>query len=391
MNKKNIILGLLVSSTLSCFAQNKQSLPFSIESLDKVMSGNTSKALDKYVYFLYDVDRDGRKELFVKEKVKDYNTYYGFVIKDNKEVELVLERSSGGSEDFGYTSDGYLWHYEEHTGGQSQYTSNFKLKNSKVVSSTHMSVDVPSDMNEDSEISTEYQVYQNGKLISKKEADYNKYNPKGTQTSLYNIEGWKDFPSSEIEKLKKLKATQPITQEIVGDLNKDGIVDKIVIETPRNKANIVVRESDGYEYNFNQPIMYVYFSDGKDYKLFKKYSNVIPHPEEEDECVDLQVTISEKGVLKISYSLFYSMGSYGSSDHSYLYRYQDGDFCLIGEEHTESERNTGDYENVSINHLTHKKQVKTGNNFEDGKKPTEKWLSIPNKPLEKLGAKNLKE
>jgi len=388
---KNSILFLLVlcAQTPLC-AQSKAMLPFSMKSLEKAMEKSTNIIIEKYVYTLYDVDHDGRKELFVKEKVRDHNTYYGFVIKDNKEVELVFERSSGGSEDFGYTSDGYLWHYEEHTGGQSQYTSNFKLKNSKVVSSTHMSVEIPSDMNEDSDISTEYEVYQNGKLISKKEADYNKYNPKGTQTSLYDVEGWEDFPSSATDKPQKAKTTSSKIDEFFGDLNKDEIKDKVVIETPRNKEKMLIRESDGYEFNFNQPILKIYFGDGTDYKLYKTYKNVIPHPESEDECVDLEVSITERGVLRIYYSLFYSMGSYGTSNHTYLYRYQNDDFYLIGEDHTESSRNTGDYENVSINYLTHKKQVKAGNNFDD-KKPTEKWSSIPNKSLEKLGTRILKE
>jgi len=173
-----------------------------------------------------------------------------------------------------------------------------------------------------------------------------------------------------------------------GDLNKDGIQDKLVVETPQNKANIQVRD-DGYVYNFNQPIMYIYFGSADGYKLYKKYNNVIPRKEVEEECIDYEIGITDKGVLRIGYDIMYSMGSYGTNKHSYLFRYQNGDFFMIGEDYSSMTRNNGNTEDISINYVTHKKQVIKGNAF-DEVTPTEKWSKIPAKPLERLGTRNLK-
>lgn len=389
--KKYILLLLAMCAQVATVAQTKSALPFSMTSLEKEMQLG-DETLDKYVYMLYDVDGDGRKELFVKEKVKEYNMYYGFVIKKNKEVEEVFSRTSGGYEDFGYTDDGFMWHYEEHTGGLSQITSYYKLKNSKVVYSTHRDIEMPSQLEgeEERDMEISYHISNDKGFLPASEMEYDEYVSHGNTISLYKLEGWKTFPAAELKKLAKERANRPKVQRILGDLNKDGLIDEVLIETPRNKANMVIRESDGYEYNFNQPVMSISFSNGQGYKLFKKYNNVIPHPESEAECVDLHVSITEKGVLKINYSLFMSMGSYGTSEHTYLYRYQNGDFYLIGEEYTNGSRNTGDTEKVSINYLTHKKQTVKSNSFKETK-PVEKWSTIPKKPLEKLGTRNLKE
>lgn len=384
-----LLIALSVQTMLS--AQESTALPFSIDSLQQVMLEETADPLSKYIYMLYDVDGDGRDELFVKEKEREYNTYWGFAIKDNKGVEHIFSRSSGGYEDFGFTEDGFLWHYEEHTGGLSQWTSYYKLRKSSVLYSVHESVEMPSadEWTDDVEIGTEYQVYMKGRLFSNKESDYHKYAPKGMRTSLYDIdmEDWIAFPADE---LARLAGESEITR-VYGDLNKDGVNDEIVIETPHDRRHIVVREDDGYEYNLNQPILTISFSEGGEYKLFRQYDNVIPHPEDETEFVDCQVSVTNKGVLRISFSIWFSMGSYETSEHTYLYRYQDGDFYLIGESYDTSSRSSGDYEKVSINYNTNKKQITKGNNFKENDKPVETWTTFAKQPLEVLGAKNLKE
>ena len=48
-------------------------------------------------------------------------------------------------------------------------------------------------------------------------------------------------------------------QEEAGDLNKDGIADLVIIATPNFRENIQVREGDGYEYDYNQPILAIYW------------------------------------------------------------------------------------------------------------------------------------
>ena len=174
--------------------------------------------------------------------------------------------------------------------------------------------------------------------------------------------------------------------EATGDLNKDGIVDLVVVATPDFKENTKTRD-DGYVYNFNQPLLAVYFgtAEGK-MQLWRQYDQVVPARPDEYVSIDASLTITEKGVLRISLETFASMGGWGSENSNFSYRYQDGDFYLIGKEYHNMSRNTGDMETTSENYLTWRRQVVTENAFEDSNVPRkETWTKLPKKPLEKLG------
>ena len=174
--------------------------------------------------------------------------------------------------------------------------------------------------------------------------------------------------------------------EATGDLNKDGIADLVVVATPDFKENTKTRD-DGFVYNFNQPLLAVYFgtAEGK-MQLWRQYDQVIPARQDEYVSIDASLTVTEKGVLRISLETFASMGGWGTENSNFSYRYQDGDFYLIGKEYHNMSRNTGDMETTSENYLTWRRQVVKENAFEDSNVPRkETWTKLPKKPLEKLG------
>lgn len=178
-------------------------------------------------------------------------------------------------------------------------------------------------------------------------------------------------------------------QEAKGDLNKDGIEDLVVAATPDYVENTRTRD-DGYVYNFNQPILAIYFGMGQgQLRLWRKYDNVMPADENEGCHHEFGLDITDRGALRISISLWCSAGSYGTSSDTYTYRYQQGDFSLIGMDREEMMRNSGECSIVSENYLTWKRQVKTSNAFDETVSVTEKWTRLPKKPLEKLGAREL--
>ena len=180
-----------------------------------------------------------------------------------------------------------------------------------------------------------------------------------------------------------------LNQEATGDLNKDGITDLVVVATPDYQENTMTRD-DGYVYNFNQPILAIYFGTGEgQQRLWKQYDNVIPANENENCGFETSLEITSRGALRISIELFCSMGSYSTSIDRYTYRYQNGDFYLIGADFEELLRNKGDQTIISENYLTWKRQEKWYNVFQYEKDPIEKWSRLPKKPLEKLGEKRL--
>lgn len=171
--------------------------------------------------------------------------------------------------------------------------------------------------------------------------------------------------------------------EAFGDMNKDGVKDLVVIATPNFKENMKERE-DGYVYNLNRSQLAIYFGDASgNFELFKKYDEVLP---ERDEFViiDTSLEITDKGVLRIGVSTFMIAGGATTGGPTYVFRYQDGDFFLIGKDDTELSRYSGETTDTSENYLTHKRQVRTGHAFEKRKEKV-KWSNLPVEPLKRLG------
>ena len=176
-------------------------------------------------------------------------------------------------------------------------------------------------------------------------------------------------------------------KEAVGDLNKDGIKDLVVLAKPNFKENMQTRD-DCYEYNFNPYILAIYFGQSEGgFKQWKLYEDMF-EPDSEWTSVNVDIEITERGTLNISPDHFASAGSYGTSQTTYTFRFQNGDFYLIGKECTEMSRSTGEMTTVSENYLTWKRQTIEDNAFEEVKKK-EKWEKMEKEPLKKLGDEGL--
>ena len=159
-----------------------------------------------------------------------------------------------------------------------------------------------------------------------------------------------------------------------GDLNKDGIADLVVIATPCDKDKMQTRD-DGYVYNFNQPVLAIYWGEKNgDFKLFKQYDNVIPARDSE--------FISITPELEINLEFFATAGSWTQPTTTHLFRYQQGDFFLIGKDVVELERTTGKTVTTSENYLTRKRIVTTER---PKRKAIVKRTSLPKSKLKPLG------
>ena len=167
-----------------------------------------------------------------------------------------------------------------------------------------------------------------------------------------------------------------------GDLNGDNINDLVIIATPCNKEKMTTRD-DGYVYNFNQPILAIYWGDKKgNFKLFKQYDNVIPARPDEFISFDPSLNITPKGTLEIVLECFASAGSWTQPTTTHVFRYQKGDFVLIGKDVIELERSTGKTVSTSENYLTRKRTVITER---PKKKAITKRNRLPKGALKNLG------
>lgn len=171
-----------------------------------------------------------------------------------------------------------------------------------------------------------------------------------------------------------------------GDLNKDGIEDIILIAQPNYREKISTRD-DGYEYNYNPNILAIYFgTESEGYKIFKMWDNVIPTEEDEYTKYESYLKITDKGVFDIIVNFFAIAGTYGTSNTTYKFRFQSGDFFLIGKEISGFSRSSGESSVVSYNFLTAKKCTTTGNMFDESVKKKVVWTKLVKRRLKPLGS-----
>ena len=81
-----------------------------------------------------------------------------------------------------------------------------------------------------------------------------------------------------------------------------------------------------------------------------------------------------------------SAGGWGMSTTTYTFRHRDGRFALIGYDHEEVRRNSGETRAVSINYATGKMKIETGTIDTDAKKA--RWKTLPRRPaptIEQVG------
>lgn len=167
-----------------------------------------------------------------------------------------------------------------------------------------------------------------------------------------------------------------------GDMNGDGLPDLVIIATPCNKEKMKTRD-DGYVYNFNQPVLAIYWGDKNgNYKLFKQYDNVIPAREDEFLAITPSLDITKSGSLQIDLEFFATAGSYTQPTTTHVFRYQNGDFMLIGKDVVELERTTGKTVTTSDNYLTRKRTVVTDR---PKRKAITKRSRLPKSALKPLG------
>ena len=174
-------------------------------------------------------------------------------------------------------------------------------------------------------------------------------------------------------------------QSATGDLNKDGIEDIVLIVRPNDPAHIETRD-DGFAYNFNPLFLAVYFgSPSGVYKRFKVWHDTVSGREDEYTDITNELSITPKGAIDISVSSWSSMGTAATGGSTYRYRFQSGDFYLIGEESSGLNRMTGEGESTSINYLTGQKEITTGDMIEEKDLKTRK-VKIKKEPLRLLGS-----
>lgn len=170
-----------------------------------------------------------------------------------------------------------------------------------------------------------------------------------------------------------------------GDLNRDGKSDFAMVVRMDSGANRIAPSwNPETSYDTNPWMLIAGFRQGTGYELALADNTLIPrheNPNADEEFDEIKVA---NGNLKVVMHLFMSAGGWQMGWSAYTFRWQDGGFKLIGFDRDSVMRNSGETEEISINYLTRKKLLKTGNIGDDQQKS--RTLTVPKAPLLDLTA-----
>ncbi len=169
-----------------------------------------------------------------------------------------------------------------------------------------------------------------------------------------------------------------IEKKLSGDLNGDVREDLVLVLHDRDPKNVVVGLTFGDEpYDTNPRILAAAFAneDGT-YKLAMENHSLIARPTnpgQEDPLAEGDVRI-ERGSLIVDLALFMSAGGWDAGHSIFRFRHEKKGFRLIGFDRMNVHRGSGDMTELSVNYLTGKVILKSGNIESDVMKETAKRL-----------------
>lgn len=164
-----------------------------------------------------------------------------------------------------------------------------------------------------------------------------------------------------------------IIDRIMGDLNKDGIDDIVLLSRRRESLeNLTSDAEDYYKISVMLKEAHGYTVLAENDQLASTGDEFLPDPLESG---GIQIN---NGVLKIALHYWYSAGSWSVTNTEYIFRFQNHNLELIGYSSSSFHRASGEESSTSINYSTQKKKTITGGNMfdEELNKPKEQWEKI---------------
>lgn len=166
----------------------------------------------------------------------------------------------------------------------------------------------------------------------------------------------------------------------IGDLNGDGLPDTAMVLHLNNPKNWISPPwAPTTRFNSNPRMLLVAFGAAKGVELALANHQFIPRVENANQEQPFDSVKIENGLLKIKMHLFFDSGGYRVGRWGFAFRWQDGGFKLVNFDRDSVIKKTGDTEVISIDYLTRRKDVTTGNLAKS--KESKKRYTLAAKPL----------
>ena len=178
-----------------------------------------------------------------------------------------------------------------------------------------------------------------------------------------------------VPKMWKLEA------KATGDLNGDKLPDAALVLHMQDPNNMVASDWDPTrKYDSNPRMLLVLFAKpAGGFSLAAANHEIIPRLENQNQEDPFDAVEIHGGTLRLKMHVFMSAGGWWMGNVGFTFRWQDGDFKLIGFDRDGVQRNTGVTDKLSINFLTRAK-VETDGHL-DGRPEKVRRSTIKAKPL----------
>lgn len=172
----------------------------------------------------------------------------------------------------------------------------------------------------------------------------------------------------------------------IGDLNGDGVTDAVMVVQGNDPKLVLSNSGLGSDRLDTNPRMLVVGlgTRGGGYRVVVQNATLIPRRVDPvvDDPFD-SVTgggLAVKGQsVRVQLGFFMSAGGWGMYNVTYTFRWQNDRLEMIGYDRNETQRNTGETRNVSINYSTGKVRVATGTIESDTDQDKVEWKSLPDR------------
>jgi hypothetical protein len=172
-----------------------------------------------------------------------------------------------------------------------------------------------------------------------------------------------------------------IEAQASGDLDGDSRADLALVLRAEDPANVVAETMCAERFDTNPWMLALLLAkpDGG-YRLAVENHTLIPrreNPCEVDPFSDSGQIAIERGILRIHLERMMTAGGWDAGNATFKWRLQGGSLRLVGFDYSNVKRNTGALTLISVNYLTGRAKISTGNIGTDREKV--RWRALRNK------------
>lgn len=168
-----------------------------------------------------------------------------------------------------------------------------------------------------------------------------------------------------------------VKSEASGDLNADRIADLAFVLRMEAPANVLTHEGLGNNPLDTNPRLFAVAlgRPGGGYRLVVQNRDLIPRHTEPTQEDPYNAIAIERGAVQIGLSRMMNAGGWDAGTTTFTFRWREDALRLIGFDYFNVHRGSGQFSSLSVNYLTRRVSVTTGNVSSDDE--SVRWLRLP--------------